>query len=165
MKSISYYMMAALLLLSLDVSAQKNADATLSQLFDAYFNIEDALVASQPKQAAEQAVAFSAALNKVDMAKLSSDEHEAFMGVLPELKKNASAISSKSDLSKQRDGFRELSAAMYTLAKATKQDNPLYYNNCPMAKANWLSRAKEIKNPYYGSQMLGCGKTIETINK
>ena len=27
-----------------------------------------------------------------------------------------------------------------------------------------LSKEKEIKNPYYGAQMLTCGKTIETIN-
>jgi hypothetical protein len=29
--------------------------------------------------------------------------------------------------------------------------------------ANWLSKEILIKNPYYGSQMLSCGKTVETI--
>jgi hypothetical protein len=29
--------------------------------------------------------------------------------------------------------------------------------------ANWLSKESTIKNPYYGSQMLTCGKTVETI--
>jgi hypothetical protein len=29
--------------------------------------------------------------------------------------------------------------------------------------ANWLSKESAIKNPYYGSQMLSCGKTVETI--
>jgi len=29
--------------------------------------------------------------------------------------------------------------------------------------ANWLSTENGVKNPYYGSQMLNCGKTIETI--
>jgi hypothetical protein len=32
-----------------------------------------------------------------------------------------------------------------------------------MVKANWLSKEKEVKNPYYGSKMMNCGKTIETI--
>jgi hypothetical protein len=29
--------------------------------------------------------------------------------------------------------------------------------------ADWLSKEKEIKNPYYGSQMLNCGSVEETI--
>lgn len=29
--------------------------------------------------------------------------------------------------------------------------------------ANWLSKENPIKNPYYDSQMLTCGKTVETI--
>jgi len=33
-----------------------------------------------------------------------------------------------------------------------------------MKKAVWLSNEKAIKNPYYGSQMLTCGKVVETIN-
>ncbi|RYF82932.1 MAG: DUF3347 domain-containing protein, partial [Chitinophagaceae bacterium] len=34
---------------------------------------------------------------------------------------------------------------------------------CPMKKALWLSNEKAIKNPYYGSAMLTCGKVTETI--
>jgi hypothetical protein len=29
--------------------------------------------------------------------------------------------------------------------------------------ANWLSKENAVKNPYYGSQMLTCGKVVETI--
>jgi hypothetical protein len=32
-----------------------------------------------------------------------------------------------------------------------------------MKKAYWLSPDKAIKNPYYGSAMLTCGKVTETI--
>ena len=39
--------------------------------------------------------------------------------------------------------------------------------HCPMANngkgADWLSKENEVKNPYYGSMMLGCGKVTETI--
>ncbi|MAQ74933.1 MAG: hypothetical protein CL613_01215 [Aquimarina sp.] len=31
-----------------------------------------------------------------------------------------------------------------------------------MKKAYWLSKEKDIKNPYYGSSMLTCGKVAET---
>jgi hypothetical protein len=29
--------------------------------------------------------------------------------------------------------------------------------------ANWLSLDINIKNPYYGNQMLTCGKVVDTI--
>jgi hypothetical protein len=32
-----------------------------------------------------------------------------------------------------------------------------------MKKATWLSETNAIKNPYYGKQMLTCGKTTETL--
>lgn len=60
-----------------------------------------------------------------------------------------------------------LSKNMYGLMKAAKFEQPIYYQFCPMANdrkvANWLSKDKTIKNPYYGSEMLSCGKTVETI--
>ena len=50
----------------------------------------------------------------------------------------------------------------------SKNETPVYYQFCPMANdgkgANWLSKENAVKNPYYGSMMLSCGKTVETIN-
>ena len=44
---------------------------------------------------------------------------------------------------------------------------PVYVQFCPMANggegANWVSKEKAVKNPFYGSQMLTCGKVVETI--
>ena len=31
--------------------------------------------------------------------------------------------------------------------------------------ADWISKEKEIKNPYYGDEMLTCGSILETITK
>ena len=60
-----------------------------------------------------------------------------------------------------------LSTNMYELIKISKTDAPVYYQFCPMANdgkgANWLSRENAIKNPYYGVQMMTCGRTVETI--
>lgn len=53
------------------------------------------------------------------------------------------------------------------LIKVSKQETPIYYQFCPMANngkgANWLSKENVVKNPYYGSMMLSCGKVTETI--
>jgi hypothetical protein len=29
---------------------------------------------------------------------------------------------------------------------------------CPMVKKSWLQREEQVRNPYYGAQMLTCGE-------
>ncbi|MFY7963827.1 MAG: mercury transporter, partial [Chitinophagaceae bacterium] len=69
----------------------------------------------------------------------------------------------------QRDHFTSLSKNMYELLKAAKANTTVYYQYCPMFNngkgANWLSKEATIKNPYYGSMMLSCGKVQETIKQ
>ena len=56
---------------------------------------------------------------------------------------------------------------MYQLMKVSKTKTPIYVQHCPMANdgkgANWLSKENQVKNPYYGSKMMTCGKTVETL--
>ena len=44
----------------------------------------------------------------------------------------------------------------------TETSKPIYLEFCPMANndkgAFWISADKEIKNPYYGKQMMTCGE-------
>ena len=73
------------------------------------------------------------------------------------------SISENKDIGRQRETFKVLSKNMHELLPFYKADETLYYQYCPMQDANWLSKDKTIKNPYYGSQMLSCGSTVETI--
>ena len=76
-------------------------------------------------------------------------------------------ISSSLKIEQQRNYFISFSKNMYVLIKATKLETTIYVQHCPMANegkgADWLSKESIIKNPYFGSQMLNCGKTVETI--
>jgi copper chaperone CopZ len=103
----------------------------------------------------------------VKMEKLSSEEHTVWMKVMSSLKSNTEKIVATTIIEKQRVVFMDLSANFYALLKVSKQDYSIYYQNCPMYNdgkgANWLSKENAVKNPYYGSQMLTCGKTVETI--
>lgn len=89
------------------------------------------------------------------------------MKVMKDLTFDAEHIEETKDVGHQRDHFTKLSKNMYALIKVSKQESPIYYQNCPMYNngkgANWLSKESAVKNPYYGSQMLTCGKTVETI--
>ena len=45
----------------------------------------------------------------------------------------------------------------------SKLDEAVYYQYCPMQDAYWVSKESKVKNHYYDSQILTCGKVVETI--
>lgn len=139
----------------------------LKSIFDNYFALKDALVKSDGKLASSIAKELLSNINAVNMTKLSTDEHTVWMKVMKDLAFDTEHIEETKDAGHQRDHFNTLSDNMYQLLKVSKQETPIYYQNCPMYNdgkgANWLSKESTIKNPYYGSQMLSCGKTVETI--
>lgn len=139
----------------------------LKAVFDTYFLVKNALIKSDGNSAATNATTLLSAINTVKMEELKTDVHIIWMKVLKNLKADVKFISETKDIKIQRDYFDTLSVNIYELIKKSKQEAPIYYQNCPMANdgkgANWLSKENIIKNPYYGSMMLTCGKTIETI--
>ena len=139
----------------------------LKTVFDNYFAVKDALVKTDGNTASTKATALLSAINAVKMETLKADEHTVWMKVLKNIKEDAEHIADTKDAKHQRDHFDTLSKNIYDLIKVSKQETPTYYQFCPMANngkgANWLSKENVVKNPYYGSMMLSCGKVTETI--
>jgi copper chaperone CopZ len=146
---------------------QKQEIQQLTAVFDNYFALKDALVKTDGGLASNKATALSSAISGVKMEKLTADEHTVWMKVLKGLGLDAKQIADTKDPVRQREHFIALSKNIYQLMKVSKLASPVYYQFCPMANdgkgANWLSKENSIKNPYYGSMMLTCGSTIETI--
>ena len=131
----------------------------LSQLLTQYYNIKDALVAGNGNLASAKAEEFIKTANSIDYKVISEGNINALL-------KDATPISETKDINVQREHFSNLSNNMASLAKSVKlTTEPIYQAYCPMKKASWLSNDKAIKNPYYGSAMLTCGKVVETINQ
>lgn len=145
----------------------KQEASQLKAVFESYFAIKKALVKTDGNAASSKAKELRTAIAAVKMETLATTEHTVWMKVQKDLAFDAEHINETKDASHQRDHFMSLSKNMYELIKVTKQDAPVYYQFCPMANggkgANWLSMENAVKNPYYGSQMLSCGKTVETI--
>lgn len=141
----------------------------LSEVYDSYFAVKDALVRTDGASASTSSKTLFTEINNVKMDKLSMDVHMAWMKVFENLKEDAEHIADIKDIGRQRDHFISLSKNIYEVMKISKQETPTYYQFCPMANdgkgANWLSKENAIKNPYYGSQMLNCGNTVETIKE
>lgn len=123
-----------------------------STLLSKYISVKDALVQSDNKIAAEAINTFYKAIKtEPDFAQKA------------DLLKVTEKLNQASDLKSQRAAFNDVSTTMWTVVKnAEKVSQPVYYQYCPMKKGYWLSTEKDIKNPYYGSAMLTCGKVVET---
>src|SRR3970040_1633096 len=131
----------------------------LKPVFDNYFSLKDALVKTDSKMASAKSKDLLTAITVVKMETLKMDVQMTWMKVYKDLTADAKNISETQDIKKQRELFKSLSKNTYELIKVSKFTEPVYYQYCPMQDANWLSKENTVKNPYYGSQMLSCGKT------
>ncbi|MBN2134498.1 MAG: efflux RND transporter periplasmic adaptor subunit [Acidobacteria bacterium] len=83
---------------------------------------------------------------------------------LQKLIKNSADISKAQDITVARDKFYNLSQLLIDLVEKYKPSGkkPIVLMFCPMARNNagayWLQDNKDLRNPYYGSEMLKCGE-------
>ncbi|MBE7170100.1 MAG: DUF3347 domain-containing protein [Williamsia sp.] len=135
------------------------AASGLSGLLTQYYAIKDALVAGKATIASASAAQFVKTLHGLQQGIVPAESKAALL-------KDAAPVAASSEVGKQREAFAALSTDMIVLAKSARlSSEPVYQQYCPMKKANWLSSDKAIKNPYYGSSMLTCGKVVETFNQ
>lgn len=150
--------------LSIGSGRAQTAGSPFSSILDNYYAIKNALVAGDAAKAAKSASAFNSAVSALDTKTASTGEANVFKSVQAGLLSESKAIGGSNDISKQREAFSKLSQSMITLAKGVRlTTQPVYVEYCPMKKTNWLSSEQAIKNPYYGSAMLSCGKVTDTL--
>lgn len=149
------------------VQENEKATSQFQALFDNYILLKDALVNSDGEKASLASKSLLENINSINMNSLSETEHKVWMKITSDLKKDVELISKTTNIERQREHFGSLSDNMFELMKVTKQEHTIYYQHCPMANdgegANWLSKESTIKNPFYGSKMMSCGTTVETI--
>lgn len=142
----------------------------LANLSDAYLLLKDALVATDQKLASQKANKVLEALSIIDMSLLKGDAHQTWMEQFAAIEAHSKKIHTSSDVEQQRKQFDFLSQALIKSIKVFGVSEDTYYiQYCPMAfddtGAEWISDAKEIRNPYFGDVMLKCGLVQETINE
>lgn len=140
----------------------------LTKVYEAYLEMKDAFVATDANKVASGAGKVENALQAVDMGLLKGDAHMAWMEQLKTLNTTINSINKSDDIENQRREFARFNLAFYkSLKKFGLENETAYYQYCPMANSDqgayWLSETKEIRNPYFGEDMLGCGETRETL--
>ena len=137
---------------------------SISKLLDAYYGIKDALVSGNSLQAKTNAVAFNQTLKSFDATSLNTEGKASFVSLQSKIATDVQAIVDSKKIEDQRTVFASLSLNMWEMLKSeNKLAQPAYQQYCPMKKSYWISNSTSIKNPYFGNQMLTCGKTTETI--
>lgn len=150
-------------------TAQEPKAATpASGVVTAYLQVKNALTSDDAKGAATAATSLSEAVGAIDAAALPAGQKEGYAGLKNSLKEHADAIAKNgTSLASQRTHFEMLSTDVYDLVKALKTNQTLYKEFCPMYNdgkgGTWISETKEIRNPYYGKEMLECGEVQEEI--
>jgi len=92
---------------------------------------------------------------------------DAFGKENPEAQGLAKQIQQSDNIEAQRKSFSLLTVEMEDVLKGSLSSGEVYKQYCPMAFNNqgayWISKNKEIRNPYFGDKMLKCGSTKEVI--
>ena len=131
-------------------------------LAEAYLNMKDAFVDTNPEIAATVATDFLQKLKMPDMKLVKGDAHIFWMEQFDAMQAHVTKIGESTDVEEQRKQFGFLSEALINSLKAFGiKGTPLYVMHCPMAFGNqgadWLSNEEQIRNPYFGDKMMKCG--------
>lgn len=143
----------------------KKSDAKAEAILSDYFNLKDALVGDGTKKAAQAATKLVTSLKAFDMASYNKEEQKELADIIEDATEHAEHIA-ESAIDHQREHFKTLSNDIMDMVAITGTKNTLYQQFCPMYDKGsaWLSKSEEVRNPYYGSRMLKCGKVQKEIN-
>ncbi len=132
-----------------------------------YLHVKNALIADNGKEAATASQELAKALAGMDKTSFTAEQQKVVTENQDDLAENAEHIAKTTDIKHQREHFAAMSEDVFALTKVFGSGQTLYQDNCPMFNDGkgtiWLSEVAEIRNPYYGSKMLTCGKMIQEV--
>ncbi len=149
-----------------DVSNAKRS--TIYQLVQQYELLKDALVNDDFNKSKQLAGDLYKEMKQTDMSKFNGAEHKIWMQHSSNAFKALEQIKEAKNIGEIRRYLKPLSGQIITISRHFAPfKKSLYVMRCPMADKNrgadWISFEGEVKNPYYGAEMLTCGSVIDTI--
>jgi len=146
---------------------------SFTQLLSAYYGLKDALVATDTVKATAAARALSIAADSLKVSEIKGDS----TGLIAETAKtytstvssSAKALTAENDIKAKRKEFEMIADAIWSLTRTVRYTGQkVYWEYCPMAfdkqGAYWMSNEREIKNPYFGNEMLNCGSVEDSLD-
>jgi len=139
-----------------------------NEIISNYLKIKNALTKDDATSAAKAGKALYKTFNSINPSSLTASQKKEYVDIADDAKEHAEHIGDNAGkIDHQREHFAILSKDINDLIKLLGSNQKLYQDYCPMYNegkgAIWISESKEIKNPYYGSQMLTCGSLKKTL--
>jgi Cu(I)/Ag(I) efflux system membrane fusion protein len=142
-------------------------------LLTAYDGLKDALVASDTTKASAAARELRVAADSLKVSEIHGDSTGAIKETAKvyasTISSSAHALSLEANITAKRKEFEMIADALYNLTRTVRYDGQkLYWQFCPMAFNNkgayWISNEREIRNPYFGNEMLECGSVEDSLD-
>lgn len=129
-------------------------DSKVQAIYNGYIALKNALVNTRLEDAQQ-----AASVLKKDLASYKGCENTSLI---------ADHIANAKNIKEQRKEFTSLSNDVIALFKhADVIKGSIFIQHCPMANngdgGDWLAAESKIQNPYYGDEMMECGRVLEEI--
>ena len=141
----------------------------LMELSMEYLKLKDLMVAGNGRDIQKAGILVKEKLAIINQPPADARAKAHWQSLIEPMKASLNLISSTRNRDAQRLQFINLSKALINAIHSfgTNDEQPLYIQFCPMANNNegaaWVSREKEIINPYFGDAMLHCGSVRKII--
>lgn len=142
---------------------------TIDEIVSSYLKLKNALVKDNSNGAANAGKALHAAFDRVNSNTISNVKlKNKYNDIAKNATEHVKHISDNAGkMGHQREYFALLSKDVHDLIITFGTKQKLYQDYCPMYNEGkdgyWISETKDVKNPYYGSEMLTCGRMVEAI--
>jgi len=135
---------------------------SIDAIINDYLELKNSLAKDNANDAADAGKKLYKSFESTNSEKLDSKLKAEYIDIVEGAKEHAEHIGDNAGkIDHQREHFVLLSKDMQELLEKFGSTKKLYLDFCPMADdgngAFWISEIKEIKNPYYGSNMQECG--------
>lgn len=148
-----------------DMMDSNTQNSSAQKVLADYMALKDALVETDKDKAAKAGNKLNNTFSEFDISNYTAEQQKELKDIITDAKEHAEHIG-KNEMDHQREHFKTLSKDIMDMIAITGTESTLYQQFCPMYNGGsaWLSMNKDIKNPYYGSKMLKCGKVQKEIN-
>ncbi|TVR15093.1 MAG: DUF3347 domain-containing protein [Balneolaceae bacterium] len=139
----------------------------MAEVLERYFDLKDALVASDAEQAATYAETFRDEVAQTNPDGLNEETTAIWVSFSEVMVNSSNELITLEDVDDQRYHFEYISEAMIEMVDLFRPVGyEIYHQSCPMVRggsADWLSREEQIANPYHGDRMMRCGEVIRRL--
>lgn len=140
---------------------EKDFKKKFLNLLEIYFNMKDAFVETNLKKVLKENTLFLEHLKLFDKKERKENHWKNLFETAKKMN------HPKTNMKKQRLLFEKISETMIALSESIPAKYEIFLQYCPMANedkgAHWLSKEKNIRNPYFGEAMLNCGEVVKKI--